>query len=129
MRFLLDTHTLLWFLAGDPQLPAAVRERIEQPSAQRLVSLASIWEMAIKISLGKLALGIPLRELVHELLPSNGMLLFGISTLHLEQIVTLPLHHRDPFDRMLIAQALVEQIPILGRDSAFDAYPVERWWG
>ena len=122
MRLLLDTHTLIWFFAGDSQLSTNARILIEDEDNNKLVSIASIWEMAIKESKGHLNLSLPLHEYIAQKLSLEDFNLLNINVDHLSQIVTLPFYHKDPFDRLLIAQAIMEGIPILSKDSAFDAY-------
>src|SRR5215218_7427939 len=100
MRLLLDTHVLLWFLAGDPSLSAQSRAAIEDPSNELLFSVASLWEMAIKVSLGKLALPSDYTGFLTTQLAENDIELLGIGLAHTALVVELPFHHRDPFDRM-----------------------------
>ncbi len=128
MRLLLDTHTFIWFVIDSPRLSVIVRGLIENENNEKLLSTASIWEMAIKQSTGKLNFGKPFREFIEEQINMNSIDLLNINLDHIDVIAKLPLHHRDPFDRLLIAQAIVEQIPILSADSAFDAYPIQRLW-
>jgi PIN domain nuclease of toxin-antitoxin system len=128
MRLLLDTHTLIWFFAGDSQLSNTARILIEDEDNNKLVSTASIWEMAIKQSKGKLNLSLPLDEYIAQKLSLEDFNLLNINLDHLSQIVSLPFYHKDPFDRLLIAQAIMEGIPILSKDSAFDAYSINRLW-
>lgn len=122
MRLLLDTHTLIWFFAGDSQLSNTARILIEDEDNNKLVSIASIWEMAIKESKGHLNLSLPLHEYIGQKLSLEDFNLLNINLDHLSEIVTMPFYHKDPFDRLLIAQAIREGIPILSKDSAFDAY-------
>ena len=122
MRLLLDTHTLIWFFAGDSQLSTNARILIEDEDNNKLVSIASIWEMAIKESKGLLNLSLPLHEYIAQKLSLEDFNLLNINLDHLSQIVTLPFYHKDPFDRLLIAQAIMEGIPILSKDSKFDPY-------
>ena len=122
MRLLLDTHTLIWFFAGNSQLSATARILIEDEDNNKLVSIASIWEMAIKQSKGRLKLSLPLHEYIAQKLSLEDFNLLNINLDHLSEIVTMPFHHKDPFDRLLIAQAIREGIPILSKDSKFDAY-------
>jgi PIN domain nuclease of toxin-antitoxin system len=124
VRLLLDTHVLLWFLAGDPSLSARSRAAIEEPSNELLLSVASLWEMAIKVSLGKLALPSDYTGFLTTQLAENDIEILGIGLAHTAMVVELPFHHRDPFDRMLIAQAMVERLTIVNQDRTFDAYPV-----
>jgi PIN domain nuclease of toxin-antitoxin system len=126
MRLLLDTHAFLWFIMGSPDLSA--RAHIEDEANESFLSVASLWEMAIKMSLGKLTLSAPLDSLIPQQLGLNGIELLGIQVGHAAAVSTLPLHHRDPFDRLLIAQAIVEGMPVVSADMAFDAYPVKRLW-
>jgi len=128
MRLLLDTHSFLWFIGGSAQLRAKARTLIEDASNQPFLSVASLWEMAIKISLGKLSLGQPFETLIPQQLGLNGIALLGITINHAAEVARLPFHHRDPFDRLLIAQAIVEQMPIVSGDTAFDAYAITRLW-
>ncbi len=127
MKLLLDTHTFLWFVADNPLLPAPARTLLES-DADLLLSTASLWELAIKISIGKLHLVKPYEKLVPEQLALNDVEILPISVAHLATVARLPFHHRDPFDRLLIAQALVEDLPIVGGDAAFDLYGVKRRW-
>src|SRR5262245_24999504 len=128
MKLLLDTHTLLWFVWNDPQLSATARRVIEDPANQKLVSMASCWEIAIKVSIGKLNLGEPSRSFLRREIASNHFDSLPISFEHATEVETLPFHHRDPFDRLLIAQALLETLSIVSADTAFDPYGVTRLW-
>jgi PIN domain nuclease of toxin-antitoxin system len=128
MRLLLDTHAFLWFVIGSPNLSPAARALIEDAANEKLLSVASLWEMAIKSSLGKLTLSAPFDVLLPQQLDLNGICLLNITTAHAAVVAALPFHHRDPFDRLLIAQAMVEKLPIVTIDTAFDAYPVRRLW-
>ena len=127
MKLLLDTHTFLWFIEDSPKLSPEAKGLLES-EAGLLLSIASIWEMAIKISIGKLSLPSPFDEFVSEQLSKNSIELFPIRLAHLGLVSTLPFHHRDPFDRLLIAQAMTEQYPIVSIDDKFDAYSVKRLW-
>ena len=126
MKQLLDTHTFIWFVMGNPRISTEVRTQIE--NNENLLSTASVWEMAINYSSGKLSFGLPFEVFIEQQISNNGIDLLEIRTTHIKVVATLPLHHRDPFDRLLIAQAMVEQIPILSADSAFDAYSIQRLW-
>lgn len=128
MKLLLDTHTLLWFLNGDAQLSSVACELIEDQDNERFLSIASLWEMAIKISIGKLTQRSSFDDLINGPLKDNAIDLLPIRSIHLDTLTNLPFHHRDPFDRLMIAQSMVEQMPIVSRDLAFDTYPVERRW-
>lgn len=128
MKYLLDAHTLLWFVAGAAHLPSSVRSLIEDPLNQRFVSIATLWEVAIKVNLGKLTMAVTFSELAPKYLFENDMTILPITVAHLQKVVQLPFHHRDPFERLLIAQSIVEDMPVLSRDRLFDAYPAKRLW-
>ena len=128
MKLLLDTHALIWFLQDDPKLTAVARSAIEDAATERWVSLASGWEMAIKSQLGKLNLPRPFEVLFPGALESHGFFILPIQPRHLHRYHALPLHHRDPFDRLLVAQALADGFTVTGNDAAFDAYGVTRIW-
>lgn len=128
MRILLDTHTLLWFLCDDPSLSATAKAAIEAAANQKWVSVATCWEMAIKAGLGKLTLGESASVLLKRELPRNNFDLLDIKLEHATAVEALPLHHKDPFDRLLIAQAQLEGLPIVSVDVAFDLYGITRIW-
>jgi PIN domain nuclease of toxin-antitoxin system len=128
MKFLLDTHAFLWFIMGSANLSGNARTLIEDPANERLLSVASLWEVAIKASLGKLTLSGPFVDLIPSQLTLNGIDLLNIKVDHLSRLTTLPFHHRDPFDRLIAAQALVENLPVVGIDAALDSYGVTRRW-
>lgn len=128
MRVLLDTHTFLWFLLEDPQLSTTASDLIIDPTNDIEVSLATYWEIAIKISLGKYTLPEPYDIFMEREIATNDFRILPIEPKHTAVLTTLPFHHRDPFDRLLIAQAMAEAIPILSVDTVFDAYHVTRLW-
>jgi PIN domain nuclease of toxin-antitoxin system len=128
VRLLLDTHTFLWFLLDDPQLSATAKDFIIDPDNDVEVSPATYWEIAIKISLGKYELPEPYDVFIEREITTNDFRILPIEPKHTAVLTTLPFHHRDPFDRLLIVQAIVEGMPILSIDPAFDAYPVTRLW-
>ena len=128
MKVLLDTHAFLWFIMGSANLSVNARALIEDPANERLLSVASLWEIAIKTSFGKLTLSAPFDELIPAQLKLNGIDLLNIKVDHLSTLTTLPFHHRDPFDRLIIAQAIVEKLPVISLDGTFDAYGVTRHW-
>lgn len=134
MRILLDNHTFLWFINDSPELSQTIRDRLANPEVEARLSLASIWEMAIKISLGKLRLNCdtesqpPLERFLPQQMQINAIGMLNIAFRHVAKVATLPWHHRDPFDRLLVAQSLVEGLPLASVDKAFDAYDVERIW-
>ncbi|MBD2522714.1 type II toxin-antitoxin system VapC family toxin [Nostoc sp. FACHB-133] len=126
MRQLLDTHIFIWFVMGDPKISVSMRSQIE--NNENLLSIASVWEMAIKHSIGKLNFDLAFDEFIEQQIIRNGIELMPITTNHISIVATLPLHHRDSFDRILIAQALAENILILSADKIFDLYPIRRLW-
>lgn len=128
MRCLLDTHVFLWLASGDDRLPAACIELFEEPKNDFLLSNASVWEMAIKQSLSRLKLGRPLSGIVELATRDQSIGLLGIELAHVTHVATLPWHHRDPFDRLLVAQALIEGLPVLSDRTVFDEYGVLRIW-
>jgi PIN domain nuclease of toxin-antitoxin system len=128
MNILLDTHAFLWFIAGSDELSVTARELIEDENNRIFLSAASLWEMAIKVSLEKLTLNEPFETLIPEQLSQNGIEILNINTAHAAKIIQLPFHHRDPFDRLLIAQALVEDMSLISIDETFDAYEIKRIW-
>jgi PIN domain nuclease of toxin-antitoxin system len=128
MKYLLDTHSFLWFINNDTSLSQKAKMLIENPQSFIYLSVASVWEMAIKISLNRLEMPSPFASFIDRQLQENDITLLEIKTAHVAVVATLPFHHRDPFDRLLIAQAQNEKIPILGQDKNFDAYDVQRIW-
>jgi len=128
MKFLLDTHTFIWYSTASFKLSIAAREIIDSDDRQLYLSIASIWEMAIKVSIGKLRFQTPFNAIIPELLQWNEIEILPIELRHAFLLSTLPYHHRDPFDRMIIAQCATEEMPVVSMDAAFDAYPVKRIW-
>jgi PIN domain nuclease of toxin-antitoxin system len=128
MRLLIDTQAFLWFAGNDPKLSTVARGLIEDPSNDLLLSAASVWELAIKLSIGKLRLSEPLKPFLQRQLPANAIDPLPVLQEHAEHVVTLPFHHRDPFDRLLVAQCLIENLPIISIDGVLDAYGVVRYW-
>lgn len=126
MRQLLDTHTFLWFVMGSPKISGELRLQIE--NNDNFLSIVSVWEIAIKYGIGKLNLGLPFNDFIDQQIIPNGIQILNIQLEHLKVFADLPLHHRDPFDRLLIAQAIVEDIPIVSVDSLFSLYPVQKIW-
>ena len=128
MNLLLDTHTFIWWSLTPERLSQRVSSLLADPSNELILSVASVWEMQIKLQLGKLNLELPLRELIETQQQRNNLQLLPIQVTHVWALENLPIPHKDPFDRILIAQATVEQHPLLSIDAIFDAYPVNRVW-
>jgi PIN domain nuclease of toxin-antitoxin system len=125
--FLLDTHALLWFIQGDPQLSKRARSMITTDTNQLYLSVASLWEITIKLNIGKLTIGHTIDE-IYRLLKQLNIEVLPIGQSDLEQYLTLPLYHRDPFDRLLIAQAIAQELTLVSADNAFGAYSVQQLW-
>ena len=128
VRYLLDTHAHLWFIAEDKQLSSSGQRLILDSSNEIFLSIASLWEISIKVNIGKLVLDEPFERMFPRDLHFHEIEILDITIDHLITFTTLPLHHRDPFDRLIIAQAIVEDMPIIGKDETFDLYNVEREW-
>lgn len=123
-RLLVDTHAVLWWLTEDPALPARVRATIADPLSDAFISIASLWEIAIKCATGKLTAEEDLPTIIAE----EGFAWLPVTAVHTWEVRALPLHHRDPFDRLLIAQALTERLPVVTADVRFAAYGVDVRW-
>lgn len=128
MRFLLDTHTFLWFVVGDDSLSTFSRELIENMENELFISVASLWEIAIKVSIGKLILKEPFEQLIPSQINENEFNILQPDLNVLNRVATLPFHHRDPFDRLLIAQAMISEMPLISKDLAFQKYNVTVIW-
>ncbi len=128
MRLLLDTHAFLWFAGGVSRLSPGARRRIEDTAHDKFLSVASIWEAAIKVSFGKLALSVSLDVVLDQGAVNNGIVLLDVRREHAAAVEHLPFHHRDPFDRLLVSQAMIERMEIVSADESLDAYPVRRIW-
>ena len=124
----MDTHAFLWFLLNDSRLSGRAKDLIVDPENDIEISPASYWEIAIKIALRKYSLPEPFELFMEREIAANEFRILAIEPRHTAPLTSMPFHHRDPFDRLLIAQAMVERIPIVGSDSAFDAYSVTRLW-
>ena len=125
MRILLDTHALLWALAAPDKLPAAVRGAVQAPENDVFASVASAWEIAIKVALRRLEFDLPSME---DTLAASGIQTLDISLQHVARVAELPPHHGDPFDRMLVAQALCESMTLVSRDRKLALYGVRMFW-
>jgi PIN domain nuclease of toxin-antitoxin system len=128
VRLLLDTHTFLWWVADAPDLTRTARRAIAEAKNECLLSVASCWEMAIKVGLGKLKLTGKIERFIPEQMAANGIRELPIEVRHATRVSRLPFHHRDPFDRLLAAQALDEEIAIVSADPIFRRYGVKRIW-
>ena len=128
MRLLLDTHGMYWYIEGNQQLSATARTLIQDTSNEVLISPASYWEIAIKISVGKWQLNRTYEEFIDIGLNQYGFQILPILPTHTARLIGLPFHHKDPFDRLLLAQAIVEGISIISNDAALDAYGITRLW-
>jgi PIN domain nuclease of toxin-antitoxin system len=128
MRALIDTPAFRWWVEGNRVLPAKARRMVETGENECLLSVASVWELAIKANLGKLKLATSVQRHVVEQMSANAFVLLNIDIAHVGQVEKLPPHHGDPFDRLLIAQALIEDIPIIAADPVFGRYGVKRIW-
>lgn len=125
---LLDAHTMLWFFWDDPQLSARAKALIEDANNRKLVSVATCWEIAIKVGLGKLDLGESSRSFLPREIARNNFELLPISLDHATMVEGLVAHHRDPFDRLLVAQAMTEGLTLVSADAIFDQYGISRVW-
>lgn len=127
MNLLLDTHTYIWFSANKPELSGIVKKLVEDSQNTSYISIASLWEMSIKISLGKLTIDKDFKEVVKDL-SESGIEILPISFEHVLKSSDLPFHHRDPFDRIIIAQSICEGMKLLSADTIFDKYIEDRIW-
>jgi len=127
MNILLDTHTLLWYLEDSKQLSSKAAEILEDPNNTLWLSIASLWEISIKLGLGKLSLTNSFSEL-EEVLKQLKIEVLPITFSDTKRYLNLPLHHRDPFDRILVAQAMNHSLVLVSCDVAFDAYDIQRVW-
>ena len=128
MPYLLDTHAFLWFVSGDKQLPKSAKRIIGNIDESCFLSAASLWEITIKLQNNKLDLGLSLKELF-DFADRNQIEIIPINYEHLLQLSKLPVHHNDPFDRLIIAQAISEELTIITRDKLFKNYKVKQIWG
>jgi PIN domain nuclease of toxin-antitoxin system len=128
MKVLLDTQAFLWLVLDQPALSKQAKKIFLNTDNQLFLSIASMWEIAIKTSIGKLHIHQPIERFIPSQLQENGITQLDINFRHVAKVATLPFHHRDPFDRLIISQAMEEKWPILSIDTAFDNYPVKRLW-
>ena len=135
MRVLLDTHAFLWFIGGDPHLSVLADRLIGDPENQRLLSIASVCEIAIKIQRGNLALAQPMEAFIPEQMARNQIDYLEITPEHAMRVGSLGYGrldsgapHKDPFDRLIVAQSLIEAVPLISIETVFDQYGVNRRW-
>jgi PIN domain nuclease of toxin-antitoxin system len=128
LRILLDTHAFLWFILDDPQLSVQADSLISDSNNEVAISPASYWEIAIKISIGKYSLPEPYAIFMEREISLNNFLILPIEPKHTAVITTLPFYHKDPFDRLLVAQALVEDLLVISADAVLDQYGIKRIW-
>jgi PIN domain nuclease of toxin-antitoxin system len=128
VRLLLDTHTLIWAVDDPSRLSGPATTALQDPANELLLSAATVWELAIKIGQKKLALSVPYRQWMDRAIADLELALLPVTVEYAEKQAGLPSHHKDPFDRLIIAQALVDGIPVVCADPAFDAYGVTRIW-
>ena len=128
MNVLLDSHAVIWFSQNSPKLSTQAITIFEDPGNTLYCSLVSVWEMQIKVQLGKLKLDMNLSDMINDQMQTNDIIILPITLSHIWTLDSLDHHHKDPFDRLLIAQAIAENLTILSVDSMFDNYPVKRLW-
>ncbi|MEK7432152.1 MAG: type II toxin-antitoxin system VapC family toxin [Cyanobacteriota bacterium] len=127
MKYLLDTHVLIWLLNGDNVLSKNVLEIIKNPKLELFVSIISFWEVSIKRSLGKLDISYSTRDLINET-KNSGIKIISVEPNHIFSLEELSLHHRDPFDRLIVAQSKAENMLLISKDEIFDKYITSRIW-
>jgi PIN domain nuclease of toxin-antitoxin system len=128
VRLLIDTHTLIWALDDPTKLSGPATTALKDPANDLLLSAATVWELAIKIGQGKLTLSLPYRQWMEKAIADLELTTLAVTVEYAERQAGLPTHHKDPFDRLIIAQALVEGVPVVCADPAFDAYGITRLW-
>jgi PIN domain nuclease of toxin-antitoxin system len=128
MKLLLDTHTFIWWDSEPDKLSPPALAACQDRANTLLLSVASVWEMQIKIQLGKLKLNLPLAEVIESQRKTNNIEILPVMLAHVFALQNLPMHHKDPFDRILIAQANVENVSVVSNDPLFAQYPVKVLW-
>jgi PIN domain nuclease of toxin-antitoxin system len=128
VRLLLDTHVLLWWDSEPSKIPPSTLQILENPENSLWISIVSLWEIQIKTQLGKLKLNLPLQDLVAQQQQINGLQLLPIDLRHILALEALPYHHKDPFDRLLIAQSIAENLVCVSADSVFQQYAIPLLW-
>lgn len=128
MRLILDTHTLIWSVDDPSKVSSAAMAAMTDPTSERFISAATIWELAIKVGQGKLTLSLPYREWIERAIDDLDLAILPITVEYGERQAQLPDHHRDPFDRLIVAQALVDRFRVVSIDAQLDAYGIDRIW-
>lgn len=128
MRLLIDTHTLIWAMDDPSKLSGLATTALQDPANDLLLSAATVWDMAIKFGQGKLRLSLSYRTWMEKAIADLGLAILPVTIEYAEQQAQLPTYHKDPFDRLIIAQAMIENIPVVCDDAAFDAYGISRVW-
>jgi len=128
MKLLLDTHTFIWWDSESSQIPETTLDILKNPDTELLLSLVSVWEIQIKAHLGKLELQEPLLEIVQRQESQNEIVILPITLDHIIELEQLPWHHKDPFDRLLIAQSRIETAVLVSKDPAFESYDCQIFW-
>jgi PIN domain nuclease of toxin-antitoxin system len=128
MRLLIDAHVLLWAVDDPAQLSSPATTALQDPANQLLIGAGTIWEISIKVGLGKLSLSLPYQQWMDRVVGDLGLSILPITVEYADRQATLPHHHRDPFDRLLIAQSLTDSIPVVTADAQFDSYGIVRIW-
>jgi PIN domain nuclease of toxin-antitoxin system len=126
MKILIDTHVLLWGIQDPAKVSIKVRTLL--PAAEVWISVASLWEIIAKVQIGKLVLPTPVGDYLAEKLKMNGVSVLALNFDHVRRLEEIPLHHRDPFDRILIAQSMEEKLPLVSADPHFEKYPIQLIW-
>ena len=127
MELLIDTHATLWFQSSDNKLSETAKQLIEDPNNQCYISFASLWEMSIKVAASKLKIENGFNNF-YNYLSNNQFGILNPNAMHLNRLIDIPHHHKDPFDRLIIAQSIVDSIPVVSIDSIFDDYSINRIW-
>lgn len=128
MNILQDSHAFLWFVADDLKLSIDAKTAIKDSTNRKWISIASLWEITIKVSIGKLNLADPVSEFLSREILCNNFSTLNVTMDHLAKLSVLPFNHRDPFDRLIVSQALQESFPVVSTDASLDAYGIDRIW-
>jgi PIN domain nuclease of toxin-antitoxin system len=128
MRLLIDSQSLIWYVDQDHLLSSAAHSAMTDPNNDLLLSAATIWEISIKVGLKKLSLSMPYKQWITKAIADLGMTVLPITVEYADVQAGLPRHHRDPFDRLLVAQAQVESMALVSADTGFDPYGIDRLW-